>query len=153
MTLSSCFSADALGFSSVASYSAPRLSPLTEKPWAVQLVTSTLTDSTYVVPVFFQMLWSPVKVLELTVPPAVSSPKPSISANVAWFLVNIYSQCICCLHLRMLPGSRGWGHVDHTECCQEFLSPSWGPYCFPHILQAFSGNVFPVGFPGESDVA
>lgn len=56
------------------------------------------------------------------------------------------------LFTSMLLVSRGWGHADHTKCCQEFLSPSWGPYCFSHILQAFLGNDYLVGFPGESDV-
>lgn len=52
----------------------------------------------------------------------------------------------------MLLLSRGWGHAVHTECCQEFVSPSWGPYCFAHIPQMFLGNAYPVDFPGDSDV-
>lgn len=42
--------------------------------------------------------------------------------------------------------------MARTKCCQEFLSPSWGPYCFSHILQEFLDNIYPVGFSGESDV-
>lgn len=71
--------------------------------------------------------------LELTVPPAVPS-LPS-SSNRAWFSINIYSRCICCLHLSMLQrlGSRR----SHGVLPRVFL-PVLGPLLFrPHTLGIF----------------